>query len=61
MSGNFANIADVGCGDPLPGSTVNARAVDDPRLARVAVVVGVTAAGPMVPAETGPLAPINHI
>ena len=61
LSGNSANIGLVGCGDPVPGSTVNARAVDDPRLVRVAVVEGATAAVLIVPAEVGPWAPSNHI
>lgn len=52
----------VGCGDPVPGSTVNASAVEAPRSVSVAVVEGVTAAVPIVPADLGPLAPpSSHI
>jgi hypothetical protein len=51
----------VGCGDPVPGSTVNASSVEAPRLVSVAFVDGYTAAAPMVPADAGPLALISHI
>ena len=40
---------------------MKARAVDAPRLVSVAVVEGDTAAVPIVPADVGPLASINHI
>ena len=57
----MARIFPVGCGDPLPGSTVNASAVAFPRLVKVSVVDGATAAVSIVPAEVGPLSPISHI
>lgn len=61
-SGSSAKMVPVGCGDPVPGSTVNASAVEAPRSVSVAVVEGVTAAVPIVPADLGPLAPpSSHI
>src|ERR1700751_3517252 len=61
LKGNSANIGLVGCGDPVPGSTVNASAAEAPRFVKVAVVECATAAVPTVPADCGPFAPINHI
>lgn len=61
MSGISAKIVPVGCGEPAPGSTVKASALQLPISFIVAVVVGCTAVEPMVPADLGPLAPISHI
>ena len=57
----MARIFPVGCGDPLPGSTVNASALEFPRFVSVSVVDGATAAVFIVPAEVGPLSPSSHI
>jgi hypothetical protein len=54
-------MALVGCGDPVPGSTVNASPDELPRPFNVAFVDGKTAVVPMVPADVGPLAPSSHI
>ncbi len=51
----------VGCAEPLPGSTVNANALESPRSGNTAVVDGATVLASIVPAECGPLSSISHI
>src|ERR1700744_4054247 len=54
-------IVPVGCGDPLPGSTVNASMLDFPRLRNRCGAEGATPAASTVPAGAGPLSSISHI
>ena len=57
----MAKIFPVGCGDPLPGSTVNASTLELPRSENMCVVDGVTAAVSIRHADTGLLSPTSHI
>ena len=60
-SGSSAKAGVVGADEPPLGSTVKARVVDPSKSGSTAVVDGATAAESMVPADSGPFAPTNHI
>ena len=51
----------MGCGEPLPGSTVNANTWEFPRSGSTAVVEGATVLASIVPAECGPSSSISHV